>query len=98
MLHGDTGPEACSLNTNTVTERLEDLRAQLCGISGQAHKLHREVEAIQGLTHRFPDSTANLAVTLKSKMAALVQVVDALALATLQLEQYVRWAGTIKGV
>ena len=81
-----------------MAERLEDLRAQLCGISGRAHKIHREVQAIQDLTRRFPDSSADFAVTLKSKMAALVLVVDSLALSTLQLEQYVRWAGTQTGI
>ena len=86
------------MNANTVAERLEDLRAQLCGISGRAHKIHREVQAIQDLTRRFPENAVDFAVTLKSKMATLVVVVDALALSTLQLEQYVRWAGTHRGL
>ena len=79
-----------------MAERSEDLRAQLCGLRGRAHKIQREVQAIQDLTRRFPDSAADFAVTLKSEMATLVLVVDALALSTLQLEQFVRWAGTYR--
>jgi hypothetical protein len=83
------------VNATIVTERLEDLRAQLCGINGQAHKLNREIQGIQNLTRQFPDSGTDLAITLKGKLVTLVLLLDALALSTLQLEQYVRWSGDI---
>jgi hypothetical protein len=83
------------MSTISVAERLEDLRAQLCGISGQAHKLNCEIEGIQNLILQFPNRGTDLAITLKCKMSALILLVDALALSTLQLEHYIRWSGEI---
>ena len=73
-----------------ANEQMEELRSKLCGISGNAHRLHRKISGMQDLERRIPADDANVKSSLRASMTQLVIDIDAFALNAYQFEEYTK--------
>jgi hypothetical protein len=73
-----------------ANEQMEELRSKLCGISENAHRLHRKISGMQELERRFRGDEESIHRSLSASMTQLVIDIDAFALNAYQFEEHTK--------